>query len=307
MTIIFIAVLSILLTGFMLWGSRKRQRRLGTIEVVTLPAVTATQLENQRDIRVYLPPGYRERERERFEVLYINDGQECDALELRGTLARLSAAGRIRPIIAVAIPTNENRLHEYGTAVAANDLGLGTLAQDYAHFLVNELMPRIDEAFRTRPGAGLLGVSLGGLSAFDIAWNHPELFSVVGVLSGSFWWRAGNEEEKIDAGQRIAHSMARRTAHPPPVRFFFQAGTRDEVSDRDGNGVIDAIQDTQELIAELQATGCSREQILYVEILGGRHDFETWARVLPIFLEWAFSSAPVRQTRATSFDDHLLR
>lgn len=307
MTIIFIAVLSILLTGFMLWSSRRHQRLLSTIEVVTLPAITATQLGNRRSIRVYLPPGYREREGERFEVLYINDGQEYSALGLHDTLARLSAAGRIRPIIAVAIPTNENRLHEYGTAVAANDLGLGTLAQDYAHFLVNELMPRIDEAFRTRPGAGLLGVSLGGLSAFDIAWNHPELFSVVGVLSGSFWWRAGNEEEKIDAGQRIAHSMARRTAHPPPVRFFFQAGTRDEVSDRDGNGVIDAIQDTQELIAELQATGCSREQILYVEILGGRHDFETWARVLPIFLEWAFSSAPVRQTRATSFDDHLLR
>lgn len=304
MTIILIVVLAVLLTGFALWGKRKRQRLLDTIEVITLPAVAASQLGNRRDIKVYLPPRYREREGERFEVLYINDGQECGALRLHDTLARLSMTGRIKPIIVVAIPTNENRLHEYGTAVAMNRLGLGTLAPAYSHFLVHELMPLIDRSFRTRPGAGLLGVSLGGLSAFDVAWNHPELFSAVGVLSGSFWWRAGDREEGIDAGRRIAHSLARRAACPPPFRIFFQAGTRDEVSDRDGNGIIDAIQDTQELIAELWATGCTPEQITYVEVLGGRHDFETWARVLPVFLEWAFSPAQGRQTEAMSFDYH---
>ncbi len=80
----------------------------------------------------------------------------------------------------------------------------------------------------------------------------------------------------------------------------FQAGTRDEVSDRDGDGVIDAIQDTLELIAELSAAGCEPEQITYVEVPGGRHDFETWARVLPVFLEWAFSPGQGRQTAARS-------
>ncbi len=302
MTTTFIAVSAVLLVVFALWGKRKRQRRLNTVEVITLPAVVASQLGNQRDIKVYLPPRYREREGERFEVLYINDGQECDALGLHDTLARLSTAGRIRPVIAVAIPTNENRLHEYGTSVAMSELGLGTLAPAYSHFIVHELMPLIDEIFRTKPGAVLLGVSLGGLSAFDIAWNHPEQFSAVGVLSGSFWWRAGDEEEKIDAGRRIVHSLARQAACPPPFRIFLQAGTRDEVTDRDGDGVIDAIQDTQELIAELRATGCPPEQITYVEVLGGRHDFETWARVLPVFLEWAFSPAQGRLTEATSSD-----
>jgi len=300
--ITFIAVSAILLVVFALWNKRKHQRRLNTIEVITLPAVGASQLGNQRDIKVYLPPHYRKREGERFEVLYINDGQEAEALELHQTLARLSAADRIRPVIAVAVPTNENRLHEYGTTVAMSEMGLGALAPAYSHFLVHELMPLIDEIFRTKPGAALLGVSLGGLSAFDIAWNHPEHFSAVGALSGSFWWRAGDEEEEIDAGRRIAHSLARRAACPPPFRIFLQAGTRDEVSDRDGNGVIDAIQDTQELIAELRATGCPPEQITYVEVPGGRHDFETWARVLPIFLEWAFSPAQGRPIEATSSD-----
>lgn len=294
------AVLGGLLAAGARWGKRRRQRLLATLEVVTLPDVLATKLGNQRDIRVYLPPRYRERESERYEVLYVNDGQEHEAIGLHETLARLTAAGRIRPIIVVAVPTNDNRLHEYGTAVALNTLGLGLLASAYAHFLMEELIPLIDRTFRTKGRPSLLGVSLGGLSAFDIAWNHPERFAVVGVMSGSFWWRAADEEERIDAGRRIAHSLARNAAQPPPFRLFFQAGTRDEVSDRDGDGVIDAIQDTLELIAELSAAGCEPEQITYVEVPGGRHDFETWARVLPVFLEWAFSPGQGRQTAARS-------
>lgn len=300
MTLYFVVVMVALLAAFALRGKRKRQRLVNSVEVVTLPAIAASRLGNQRDIKVFLPPRYHEKQSERFEVLYINDGQECEALGLRDTLAHLTNAGRIRPIIAVAIPTNENRLHEYGTAIAINQLGLGLLASAYTHFLVAELMPIINDTFRTKSGAGLLGVSLGGLSAFDIAWNHPDLFAVVGIMSGSFWWRARNEEEMIDAGERIAHSLARRATQPPPFRFFFEAGTRDEVSDRDSDGVIDAIQDTIELIEALQAAGCGTDQITYVEVAGGRHDFETWARVLPVFLEWAFSLAPGRQREPTS-------
>ena len=49
--------------------------------------------------------------------------------------------------------------------------------------------------------------------------------------------------------------MTGDTAAKPPLRLWFQAGTRDEAEDRDGNGVIDAIQDTTELIDELAAKG----------------------------------------------------
>ncbi|MBP6015448.1 MAG: hypothetical protein KA586_01920 [Candidatus Promineofilum sp.] len=297
---VFAAVLGGLLAAWARWGKRRRRRLLNTIEVVTLPDVTATKLGNKRDIRVYLPPRYRERDGERFDVLYINDGQEHEALGLHETLARLTGAGRIRPIIVVTVPTNDNRLHEYGTAVALNTLGLGVLAPAYTAFFMEELIPLVDRTFRTKDRSSLLGVSLGGLSAFDIAWSHPERFAAVGIMSGSFWWRAADEEERIDAGRRIAHSLARKAGHPPPFRLFFEAGTRDEVSDRDGDGVIDAIQDTLDLIATLSGIGCKPDQITYVEVPGGRHDFETWARVLPVFLEWAFSPRQARQAEARS-------
>ncbi len=289
MALHFAAVLGGLLACFALWSRHRYRRLLATIEVVTLRGVAAFRLGNERDVWVYLPPGYRERPDERYEVLYLNDGQEREAIGLRETLARLAAAGRMRPILVVAIPANDDRLHEYGTAVALNDMGLGVLAPAYGHFVVEELMPLIERKFRIRPGAGILGVSLGGLSAFDIAWRYPDRFAVVGVMSGSFWWRATRDELHSDPGRRIAHALTRRAAGPPPFRLWFQAGTRDEVSDRDGDGMIDAIQDTVELIAELRALGCGEDQIAYRQTVGGRHDFETWRRVLPDFLQWAYS------------------
>jgi enterochelin esterase-like enzyme len=295
MPALLIVILSSLIIGFT-WLSRHRNLRLlETIEVVTLPEVCASQLGNRRDIVVYLPPGYHEAAPERYSVLYVNDGQDREVLCLRETLARLVAAGRIQPLLVVAIPTNAARLHEYGTAVALNSLGLGALAAAYTHFVVEELMPRIDAQFRTQPGAGFLGMSLGGLSAFDIAWNYPDRFAAVGVMSGSLWWRAGEDEARIDPGRRIPHSLVRRATQPPPYRLWFQAGDRDETCDRDGNGVIDAIQDTLELMEELAAVGCAPDDLAYVQVSGGRHDCETWARVLPDFLMWAFSPRPARQ------------
>ena len=81
----------------------------------------------------------------------------------------------------------------------------------------------------------------------------------------------------------------RETAAKPPLRLWFQAGTEDEKDDRDGNGVIDAIQDTTELIDELVTRGFVRgRDVVYRETPGGRHHPSTWARELPEFLRWAF-------------------
>ncbi len=301
------AVLAGLLALLAWWGVRRRKRLLGNVEVVIVPGVVATQLGNSRDVWVYLPPGYHRRPDARYPVLYVNDGQDREILGLHETLAQLQLSGRMEPIIAVTIPTDERRLHEYGTTVAPNAQGLGALAPAYNHFIIDELMPLIDTTFRTRPEAVFLGASLGGLSAFDIVWNNPERFTAVGVMSGSFWWRAADDEARVEAGQRIAHSLARSAAVAPTFRLWLQTGTRDEVNDRDGDGVIDAIQDTLELIEALYACGCRPEQITYIEIEGGRHDYETWSRVLPVFLEWAFRRGQPRQTAAASSGSRPLR
>lgn len=270
------------------WLARRAHRRLlATVSLVTLP-VTSSHLGNQREVVILLPPGYAASRDRAYRVLYIHDGQDREALRLHETLARLQARRAIAPVIVVAVPTNDERLREYGTAVAPNAQGLGNRAGDYALFITEELQPLIEERFRICGRAIILGASLGGLSAFDVAWNHPGHFAAVGVMSGSFWWRAADDETAVTPGRRIAHEMVRGAAEIPDLQFWFQAGTRDETSDRDGNGVIDAIQDTMELMDELAARGyVAGRDMVYVVVAGGRHNYATWAAVLPEFLQWA--------------------
>ncbi|MEZ4592667.1 MAG: alpha/beta hydrolase-fold protein [Chloroflexota bacterium] len=285
------AVLTLTILLIITEAKRRRAELLATVEVVTLPDFASQALGNSREITLFLPPGYAHETKRRYPTLYVNDGQDQEALHIRETLAKLFQRRQIPPIIVVAVPTNPHRLQEYGTAVCPNAQNLGTQAGEYGRFLTTELMPAINQQFRTSPNPadiGIFGVSLGGLSAFDIAWNRPDLFGVVGVMSGSFWWRAAEDETRMPPNQLIAQAMVRQTAAKPNLRLWFEAATQDEASDRDGNGVIDAIQDTQELIAELKVLGFSGDEVVYVEVPGGRHNYDTWAQVFPRFLRWAF-------------------
>ena len=70
------------------------------------------------------------------------------------------------------------------------------------------------------------------------------------------------------------------------MRFWLQVGTKDETADRNNNGIIDAIDDTQDLIKSLKNIGYTDQDITYVEVKNGEHNPATWAKVLPDFLRW---------------------
>src|SRR5258708_29171907 len=129
---------------------------------------------------------------------------------------------------------------------------------------------------------------MGGLGALGAAGRRPQVVGFGGIFSGSLWWRADNSSVAAQQASRIAHRRVRETKARPELRLWFQAGTRDETADRDGNGVIDAIQDTTELVDELVAKGFRRgDDVAYHESDGGEHHESTWARALPEFLRWA--------------------
>ena len=261
----------------------------GAVRVERLRAVHSPELGNGRTITVYLPPGYTH-DRE-YPLLIAHDGQEMNAWKLSDALRQHHAAGHVTPIVA-AIPANADRMHEYGTAGRLNSQGLGSRAAEFQLFVTDTVVPLLRRRYQVsrRPAhTAVMGASLGGLSAFDLAWHRPDLFGVVGVFSGSFWWRTSNASVAEQQASRIPHQVVRETAAKPALRLWFQAGTRDEQDDRDGNGVIDAIQDTTELIDELAAKGFSvGRDVVYRQTDGGIHHPSTWARELPAFLRWAF-------------------
>ncbi|MBI3885709.1 MAG: esterase family protein [Opitutae bacterium] len=241
-----------------------------------------------REVRVFVPPGGVQRD---TPVLLALDGQMMPAWHLAETVARLAAKGEITAPLVVAIPAGEDRVEEYGMAGAADYAGRGKQAAAFQRFVLGAVLP----AVRARYGVaaepartGVMGASMGGLAAFDLAWGHPEALGFAGIFSGSLWWRGDNSSVGAQQASRLALRLARETRAVPRLRLWFEAGTKDETDDRDGNGVIDAIQDTTELMDALAARGFRRgRETRYVEVAGGEHNEATWARALPDFLRWA--------------------
>ena len=244
--------------------------------------------------RYMVPPEYP-RAKNKFPVLLMNDGQDYTALKLEKTFSEGYADQRIRPFMYVGLECNENRMHEYGTASTADYKGRGGRALEYSKFVIEEFVPFLKKEFKVSSDANdwvYCGLSLGGLSAFDIAFRHSDQFSKIGVFSGSFWWRKKAYVKKDVADRsRILLDVIKNAKPAPHLKFWLQTGTEDERADRNENGVIDSIDDTLDVIKELRAKGYSYPgDITYIEIEGGKHDLPTWEKVFPDFVRWAFGA-----------------
>jgi enterochelin esterase-like enzyme len=249
-----------------------------------------------RSATVYLPPGYDPARTQPYPFLVALDGQTMPQWRLAETLDALVAAGACEPVVVAAVPASPERIEEYATAGQLDFAGRGRHAKAFQDLLTGEVLPWMRETHHVAADAahtGIFGASMGGLCAFDTAWRRPRVFGFAGIFSGSLWWRADDAGVAAQQASRIAHRRVREAGIRPELRLWFQAGTRDEAADRDGNGVIDAIQDTTELIDELAAKGFRRgTDVVYHEIEGGEHHESTWARALPEFLRWALPPSP---------------
>ena len=242
-------------------------------------------------LTVLLPPGPAPAAAP-YPVLYLNDGQDLDRLHLPATVEGLLAQGLVQPFVLVAPHANEARTQEYGVAAQADYNGRGSRAGAYTAFLLTELLPYAQAHFGASadPAAAVLaGFSLGGLAAFDAVWHHPEAFARAGVFSGSFWWRSQAVGAGYTPAHRLMHAQVRAGGLQPQHQFWLQTGTLDERNDRNENGVIDSLEDCLDLIDELRGQGLdAARQLRYVQAEGGHHHPDTWGRLMPDFLRWAF-------------------
>jgi iron(III)-enterobactin esterase len=234
---------------------------------------------------------YPKNNSQKLSMLIFNDGQDFGALNMKMSISTLMSENKISPFLCVGIHANNERLQEYGTASQSDYKQRGSKAKQHTDFIVQELLPMLKQKFSVKSeGNVIAGLSLGGLSAMDIGWNNPKEFVKIGVFSGSFWWRQKSEEEGYtDENDRIMHNIVRAGMYKEGMQFWFEAGTKDEDSDRNNNGIIDAIDDTLDLISELEKKGYKKdEELIYREVEEGKHNHETWSKVLPEFLIWAF-------------------
>lgn len=289
------------------------------IQSIDLPA--AAFAPERVHVHVVLPPGYEGSELRRYPVLYVNDGQDMQAVGLRESLARLHGEGAIRPVIVVAIDMLHDRMGTYGLSDRARGRSLpgdskygpvGARANDYSEWVATSLVPYVDAHYRTqaRPGGRtILGWSLGALNAFNLGWQYPEVFGRVGAFSPSFWLAGDRSSAATIQRTRLAQRMVDGLPRRDHTRWFFAVGSNEETDDRDGDGVNDAVDDTRDLIEGWQgedgvalrglaqcgdsidmhwAEAPARTDVAYVLLEGGQHNQASWALMLPLFLRWAY-------------------
>lgn len=259
---------------------------MNTFQDFTIHHINSTSLNRNVRVDIYLPDHIRSVEK--TDVLFVNDGQDLLKMDIH---KMINGVGQNEhALVVVAIHAGKERKQEYGVAGIPDFMSRGSKAGEYSIFMIEELLPYISKiigasAIRKKSVAGF---SLGGLMAFDLAIDFPSEFQAAGVFSGSFWWRSKDLKDGYQEDRdRIMHAKIRTKRGNPHQRFFLQTGALDEKADRNNNGIIDSIDDTLDIIKELEQIGFKKEhQIKYVQLSDGSHDIATWNKAMPEFLYW---------------------
>jgi enterochelin esterase-like enzyme len=227
-----------------------------------------------------------------LNLLILNDGQDLKKLRVVEIVDSLDKKRSLLPLVIVAVHAGD-RMQEYGVSGQPDYLGRGSKAGYFDSFIIDELLPYAEKLYGVRKfnSVAIAGCSLGGLSAFDIAWNHPDKINKVGVFSGSFWWRdkAVEDSSYSDDRNRIMYAKLKASVKRPALQYWFYAGAAEEISDRDKDGIIDVIDDTRDIIAVIRQKNIAAEGgIVYKEAKEGKHDYPWWSTAFPAFLVWAF-------------------
>ncbi|HEX3985776.1 MAG TPA: alpha/beta hydrolase-fold protein [Acidobacteriaceae bacterium] len=246
-------------------------------------------LPSERDLWVYVPPGYEEDERRSYPLLVLQDGQNLfdpETAFIRGRTWRVAEqadaaieAGDVEPLVIAGVANaGERRLAEY-TPTRDWKLGGGE-ARLYGEMLIREVLPFLRERYRlqTSPAqTGLGGSSLGGLVSLWLGLQHPEIFGKLAVLSPSVWW---NHRSIVRTVDEVAPALTQR----PRVWL--------DVGDQEGRRTL---ADAERLHARLEAHGWQDEADVHFEIVsGGTHDEAAWAERVRPMLRFLFPAEVAR-------------
>ena len=259
--------------------NRRAAVRHGRVE--SIHDFTSAILGNTREITIYLPAGYDDRDDRRYPVLYAQDGQNLidpHRSFIPGQHWRLSEAAdaaigerTASPMIIVAIDhAGVGRMDEFTPTPDRRHKG-GGRADDYGRMLIEELKPVIDERFRTVPQDNALGgSSLGGLVSLHLVLKRRDVFSRAAVMSPSVWW-----------GDRVILRTAEAFEGPPP-RLWLDVGGREGA---------EALNDVRLLRDVIVKKGWPRKAFRYYEDRRGDHSERAWARRVRLALEFLFPPA----------------
>ncbi|MEP6845833.1 MAG: alpha/beta hydrolase-fold protein [Panacibacter sp.] len=153
---------------------------------VVTKVINASSLQNaggenpNRQISVYLPPGYEQLTLRYPVIYYLHGFMGTDSITpyMKSILDIGIAKNKIRPYILV--------IADNFTLFSGSFYSNSTLTGNWSDFEAKELVTYMDKNFRTianRDARGIGGHSMGGYGALKIAMLYPEVFRCVYAMS----------------------------------------------------------------------------------------------------------------------------
>lgn len=149
-------------------------------------------LQEQRTITVQLPKSYSSRPDKKYPVIYRLDGKDHLPL-MNGVLERLQEVDAAPEVIIVAIE-NTDRMRDFYPTVnqePAGPIGLGGGAGKFLNFIKQELIPFVNQQYRTHDFKVIAGASAGGAFVLYALQTEPDLFQAYLAYSPAIWWDYG--------------------------------------------------------------------------------------------------------------------
>jgi len=240
-----------------------------------------------RHALVYTPPNYDTQTNVRYPVLYLQHGAGEDETgwtkqgHANFILDNLTAAGSCKRIILVMAYGYARRAGQPAPDLTGKPFGspemmraMQEMAAAFEDDMTQALIPYIDSNFRTIPDRdhrAMAGLSMGGMQAFQVTFNHLDLFSYIGGFSGAAGPLVlGNQ--KLDVKTAFNGALADPAAFAKKVHLLWLGvGTEEPAMMHAG---------LERLHTSLVEANI---QHVFYESPGTAHEWQTWRRDLKDF------------------------
>jgi enterochelin esterase-like enzyme len=243
-------------------------------EVFHFEHTSAIFPETRREYWVYVPQQYDPAST--AAVMVFQDGHayvsETDWYRVPIVFDNLIHAGQMPVTIGIFINPGHagERSPDVPWRASNRSFEYDSLSDQYARFLIEEILPKVGERWSLTGDPeqrAICGLSSGGICAFTVAWQRPDMFRKVLSHIGSF---------ADIRGGHVYPTLIRKDA-PRPIRVYLQDGEAD-LDNAYGNWWL----------ANLQMAAALRYRGYDYTFVGGTsgHDGSHAGPILPDSLRW---------------------
>jgi len=170
-------------------------------------------LKQERRFMVDLPENYYDNKLN-YPTLYVVDG-DFQFQHVSAIVKNMTRMGKIPPMIVIGIATQGNADYVYQTTWAIdNETDYGGTSLFY-QYINRELVPHIDEHYRTNNNRILSGYSLGGLFTTYAMVQKNTPFNAYLAMSPSYWFDGYSAEKSI--AKYIDENVKDKKLPPSPL------------------------------------------------------------------------------------------